>query len=54
MPATANGSDTSTATAMACTADSAASSPRCSPTRRATIAVTAIASPIAMEYSRNR
>ncbi len=37
------------ATRMACTADNAASSPRCSPTRRATIAVTAIAS-----FMRNR
>jgi hypothetical protein len=54
MPTSATGSETSTASTMACTADSAASSPRCSPMRRATIAVTAIASPIAIEYSRNR
>ena len=39
---------------IACTAEMAASSARCSPMRRATIAVTAIARPMAIEYSRNR
>ena len=46
MPAIANGTDTSSAIQIACTAVTAASSRLPSPTRRATTAVTAIARPM--------
>jgi len=48
MPTTANGTDTSAAIHTACTALTAAASRLCSPMRRATTAVVAIASPIAI------
>ncbi len=54
MPITATGTDTSSAMKIACTAVIAASPRLSSPMRRATMAVTAIARPIAMEYSRNK
>ena len=54
MPMMAGSSDASRATMIACTAVTAASSFLPSPMRRAITAVTAIASPIASEYSRNR
>jgi len=46
MPITAKGSDASTAIQIACTALMAAASRSPSPVRRATTAVTAIASPM--------
>ena len=54
MPASANGTEASTATHSACAAVTEAASRSPSPTRRATSAVMPIARPIAIEYSRNR
>ena len=54
MPTIANGSDASTAIQIACTALTAAAGRLPSPVRRATTAVTAIARPMPMAYSRNR